>query len=55
MSEKKTDNKEEVKILINNYNYALNEEFDYLDKKEEPVASSSASSISSDNDTNQQN
>lgn len=33
----KSEHKEESQnmILINNYNYALNEEFDYLDKEEE--------------------
>ena len=37
-------------ILMNNYNYALNEEFDYLDKEEEPDNSSFCTSISADND-----
>jgi hypothetical protein len=42
--------KSEQTILLNNYNYALNEEFDYLDKDEESDNSSSGASISSDKD-----
>jgi hypothetical protein len=48
----KIEKKEESEqtILLNNYNYALNEEFDYLDKEEESENSSPGVSISSDND-----